>query len=406
MNPSTSGRLIGHRGGAWRGTVTEHGSVLPADGSAELDWFIAADDRWYTPRTEASTRQKWYAGYPVAETRVKIPGGDIVQRVYVVADLGGMTVMEFENDSPMPVVVAVTRRDVFTTREPAVNPPVGIDLPSDSIVIPVGHKSSSRIALAHKNPASGRLPEDTPNHQAVVRGWEKACDTASRINVPDHTIVAGVSRVRSDLLLGVGADDAAIELARLGETHHDSILDVVESVQRRLKAEKRVKVLQWDTPHLMTSAARACVLLGDEVAAGDIGATWLRFADRDVQELPIEVPTGLASIAWAESLLAQGSASGGVCRILPHGIPEPWWGASFEAHGLTGDPFRTVGYAVRWHGPRPAILWEVSGAPGLVLTNGEWASTDATGETLLEAPVSDHVHDHGHDHDHDHDHAH
>ena len=126
MISPVSGRLIGNRGGTWRGTVTEHGSVLPTDGSAELDWFIAADDRWYTPRNEPTTRQKWYAGYPVAETRVKIPGGDMIQRVYSVADLGGMTVMEFENDSTLPIAVAVTRRDVFTTREPAANPPVGI----------------------------------------------------------------------------------------------------------------------------------------------------------------------------------------------------------------------------------------------------------------------------------------
>jgi hypothetical protein len=266
---------------------------------------------------------------------------------------------------------------------------VGIELPADSIVIPIGHKSTARIALAHNNPASGRLPDDTPDHQAVVRGWEKACDTASRFNVPDHTIVAGVSRVRSDLLLGVGAtDDAAIELARLGEKYSDSIVDVVEAVQRRLKEEKRAKVLRWDTPHVLSSAARACVLLGDEVASGDIGATWLRLVDRDVQELPLEVPAGLQAIAWAESLLAQGSPSGGVCHVLPHGIPEPWWGASFEAHGITGDPFRTVNYAIRWHGPRPAILWEITGAPGLVLSHGEWASTDASGETLLEAPIA------------------
>jgi hypothetical protein len=365
-----------------------------------LDWFIAADDRWYTPRTEVSTRQKWYAGYPVAETRVRIPGGDLIQRVYAVADLGGMTVMEFENDSPMPVAIAVTRSDVLTTREPSTQPPLGIELPAESLVVPVGHKSTTRIALAHQSPHNGRLPDDTPNHQQVVRGWEKACDAASRINVPDHTIVAGVSRMRSDMLLGIDADDAAIELVRMGETHSESILHVVDAVQKRLKAEKRAKVLQWDTPHFLASAARACVWLGDELAAGDIGAAWLRMADRPVAELPIEVPAGLKSIAWAESLLAQGSPSGGECRILPHGIPEPWWGASFEAHGITGDPFRTMSYAVRWHGPRPAILWEITGAPGLVLSHGEWASTDATGETLLDAPVSDHVHDHNHDHSH------
>ncbi len=391
VTKEVNGRIIGHRGSSWRATVSEYGSLHVEDGSPVLDWYIAADDRWYTPAKEPTVRQKWYSGYPVSETRVKVPGGDVIQRIYSIADLGGMTVIDFENESPMPIAIAVTRSDVFTMRAPSDNPPQGIDLPVGSVVLPVGHKSTTRIALAHNNPSSGRLPDDTPTHQQAVRGWETACDKASRINVPDHTVVAGVSRVRSDLLLGVGSGpDAAIELARLGETHRDSIIDVVECVQRRLKQEKRSKTLAWDTPHVLSSAARACVLLGDDVAAQDIANAWLRLADRPVAELPISVPSGLASIAWIETLLAQASPSGGECHVLAYGIPEPWWGASFEAHGLTADPYRTIGYAVRWHGARPALLWEVQGAPGLLVRHGDgadaWHSTDASGEALLPAP--------------------
>ena len=77
--------------------------------------------------------------------------------------------------------------------------------------------------------------------------------------------------------------------------------------------------------------------------------------------------------------------------MLPHGIPETWWGASFDCRGITADPFRTVSFAVRWHGARPALLWETSGPAGLVLTaggdNADWHSTDASGETLLAAPA-------------------
>lgn len=382
-------RIIGNRGGLWRATVTEHGSVLPSDGSSELDWLIAADDRWYVPRDETTTRQKWYAGFPVCETRVRIPGGDMVQRVYCVADMGGMTVMEFENDSPMPVVIAVTRSDVFTTREPHHTAPLGIELPEDSIVLPVGHKSSTRIALAHSQPTSGRLPEDTPHHQQVVRGWETACDSASRLTLPDHTIVATVAKLRSELLLGVGVDtDNAIERVRLGEIHRDSIIEVVDCVQRRLRSEKRSKVLRWDTPHLLLTAAKAAVILDDETATGDIARAWLRIADRAVADFPVEMPDGFAAIAWAESLLALGSPSGGECRILPFGIPEPWWGASFDLHGLIADPYRSVSFAVRWHGERPALLWEVSGSPGVVLSHRSWMTTDASGETLLDAPIA------------------
>jgi hypothetical protein len=302
-----------------------------------------------------------------------------------------MTVMEFENDSPMPVAIAVTRSDVLTTREPSTQPPLGIELPAESLVVPVGHKSTTRIALAHQASHSGRLPDDTPNHQQLVRGWEKACDAASRINVPDHTIVAGVSRLRSDLLLGIGTTDAAIELVRMGETHSDSILHVVDVVQQRLREEKRAKVLRWDTKHVLLTAAVACVKLNDDTAAGDIGAAWLRLADRPSEELPVEMPDGLAGIAWIEELLASGSPSGGECQILSHGIPEPWWGSSFEVHGLPADPFRSVSFAVRWHGARPALLWEVTGAPGLVLSHGDWHSTDVTGESLLAAPSHTHV---------------
>lgn len=397
MKKNITGRIVGNRGGTWRATVTEHGSLHPHDGSAPIEWHIAADDRWYSPQSEPSLRQKWYAGYPVSETRVKVPGGDIIQRIYSVATQGGMTVMEFENDTPMPVAIAVTRPDVLTTRPPADNPPQGISLPAGSIVVPVGHKTSTRIALLHSQPRAGVVPEDVPIHQQVVRGWESACDVASRINVPDHTVVAGVSRVRSNLLLGVDVDaDSAIELTRLGETHHDSIVDVVNAVQRRIKSEKRSKVLAWDTPHVLASAARAGVLLDDELAVADIGRAWLRIADRDVEQPPQVVPQGVASIAWAETLLAQGSPSGGSCTLLPFGVPETWLGANFEAHGLTADPYRTVGYAVRWHGARPALLWEVNGAPGLLLTAGgadaQWHSTGSSGETLLSAPEHSHSH--------------
>jgi hypothetical protein len=49
-----------------------------------------------------------------------------------------------------------------------------------------------------------------------------------------------------------------------------------------------------------------------------------------------------------------------------------------------------LSFAVRWHGARPALLWEISGAPGIVIaggaTNEEWHSTDMSGETLLAEP--------------------
>jgi hypothetical protein len=130
---TTPQRYIGIRSRPWRAQVTHDGTVVPTDGTTALAWHVAADDRWYSPSREPSIRQKWYSGYPVVETRMKVPTGDIVQRIYCIADLGGVTVVEFENESTLPVAVAVTRHDLLTTRPTIDNPPQGIDLPAESI---------------------------------------------------------------------------------------------------------------------------------------------------------------------------------------------------------------------------------------------------------------------------------
>ena len=390
MSPP-DGRLVGVRGARWRAVGDAHGGVAPLDGTARLDWHVAGDDRWYSPATEPSVRQRWYGGFPVAETRMRVGAGDIVQRVWCTADAGGITVVEFENETAASVAVAVTRGDILAARVLSENPPAGIDLPPGSVALPLGHRSSVRVGIAHGTPRTGLLPPDLAGHETVVRGWETACSVASRIVLDDHSIVAGVARVRCELLLGAGEKDSAVERVRLGEVHHDAILEVVDAVQRRLRAEKRTRVLAWDTPHLLATGARACVLLGDERAAADIGSSWLRLADRPVEAPPAEMPDGVAGIAWIESILCAPSPSGGSCSLLPRGIPRAWWGAAFESHGLVADPWRTVSFAVRWHGARPALLWETSGPAGLVVTAGDaapgWHSTEAAGETLLPAPA-------------------
>lgn len=394
-------RYIGIRSREWRARVAHDGTVVPQDGSAPLAWHVAADDRWYSPSREPSVRQKWFAGYPVVETRMKVPTGDIVQRTYCIADLGGLTVMEFENESTLPVAVAVTRRDVLTTRPTIDNPPQGIDLPSDSIVLPLAHSATTRVGLLHDRPHTGRLPDDIPSFQEVVRGWESACNVASRVSVPDHTLTAGMSAVRCALLLDDNdvlshitddehRDHHLIELARLGETDDDIIIDVVHAVEKRIKRERRASQLAWDTPHLLATAAWVCEKLGDDLAAADIGRTWLRMADTPVAPLPAISPTGLGMIAWVESLLVGAHPAGGLCTVLPFGIPETWWGVHFECHGLVADPRHRVSYAIRWHGERPALLWEMTGEPGIVIaggvTNEGWHTTDMSGETLLAAP--------------------
>ena len=74
-------------------------------------------------------------------------------------------------------------------------------------------------------------------------------------------------------------------------------------------------------------------------------------------------------------------------------LPPAWRGQGFEAHGLPLQSGNSLAYAVRWHGPRPALLWELGvpeGAGVPPLTSGidpTWRTVEARGEALLVAPA-------------------
>ena len=75
-------------------------------------------------------------------------------------------------------------------------------------------------------------------------------------------------------------------------------------------------------------------------------------------------------------------------------VPDAWLGRPVEVHGLA-TPVGRLGFAVRWHGARPALLWELDrhGAgsddvalrvPGL---DPGFSTTSSSGEVLLSAPA-------------------
>jgi hypothetical protein len=394
---SISGKHIGVRGATWRGRVDAGGVLHPSDGSAHTSWQIAAADNWHDPSREPSTRQKWYAGTPVVETRVRVPGGDVAVRMFCVADMGGVTVWEFENESSSPVVVGFSRSDVLTSVPSS--PPLGTDLPQGSIALPLGHRGTTRVGLLHSRPHTGQLPDDVPRAPAVVRGWEAAAEVPSRLLLPEHSLASRIVEFRTQLLLSEADLDASphasLELLRLGEVNEDWALGLSRIAEDTIVAQRRRAVLAWDAPWLLTNIAALSTRLGDETLAGDVVAAMLRLADRDVESTPLEVDEPSQVVAWAESHLVRPSLAGGRCTVFPEGIPRMWWGQNFEWHRIAADTARTMSGAVRWHGSRPALLWETSGPAGLVIdaSHGDntWHTTQASGETLLPEPepVSD-----------------
>lgn len=99
--------------------------------------------------------------------------------------------------------------------------------------------------------------------------------------------------------------------------------------------------------------------------------------------------TTAAFCSFVRAMLVREDRGGlALCSV----VPDSWLGQSWEVRDMP-TAFGRLGFAVRWHGERPAILWELEphdginavelAVPGLDAT---WSSSDLRGEALL-APV-------------------
>lgn len=370
-------------GGQWRATVTDWGALEPWDGSNPTDWFVAADDRWHRPVDETSTRQVRVEGTPVVETRVRIPGGDAVQRVYSVADAGGLTIIEVTNESTLPIAVAFTGGGLLSRRPPSTTPPQGIDLPADTVIHPVGHQATITVARAHSAAAGPSLPPSLPSAAQVTRGWLAQTQRASRLQLPEAAVVEAVTAARCELLLNGPAHDgdtdpASIllgigELVRLG--HHADIWvpEIAAQLERWARTGAQIPTTEIGAGAI-EAAARVLHAAGEHTAVADLRKMILPVAaDGDDRDVPGRVPFRV------EHRLV--SSAEHTAELMPGGFPQAWLGVDFEAHGLPIGLASTLSFAVRWHGERPAVLWEVTGAP-MPLTHGDWTTGQLAGEAL------------------------
>jgi hypothetical protein len=384
---------IGAVGRSWRATVTSWGAVQPWDGGPGLDWWIAADDRWHVPSEEPAVRQGLIEGAPVVETSVRVPSGDAVQRVYVVADRGGMTVIEVENRSSLPFAVAFSHGDLLSARPPTDVPVQGISLPASTVVFPVAHGSTIRVAMAHDGSGAGALPDSLPSAGQVARGWHAQVDRGTRVVLPEHGKEVMAARCalvlegprRGDpveLLIGVR------ELVRLGQDAKQWVEDVAAAVER-LALSVRHRRLGWMEDASLVAAAEVLRAAGEVRGATDVDVVRARLHPGDVsgphpQEQP-PATSGVPLLAWIDAVVACDTTDG--ADLMP-GLPRSWYGQSIEVYGRPVVAGR-VSCAIRWHGSRPALLWEAWPAMHLTCSSLDtsWSSGEAKGETLLGPPL-------------------
>jgi hypothetical protein len=233
-----------------------------------------------------------------------------------------------------------------------------------ALLYPLAHRTRLRAAVAlgrHDTTGIGVLDLATvPSAEAVARGWRAQLGRGLRVTVPDPALQAAIDAARAQLLLAGQAWRAdPVVYATLEDWGFDD---------EALVAWERLGVFD----RRRARRSRAAV-------AETASSAWLRAlaatgpsADRDPCALLGAVHEGLVH-----------ERASGEIDVLPS-WPGDWRGQPLDARDL---PTRNgpVSFSVRWHGERPALLWEAPvattlRAPGL---DASWTTTDARGETLL-----------------------
>ncbi|HUF84415.1 MAG TPA: hypothetical protein VMQ81_07475 [Acidimicrobiia bacterium] len=334
--------IVGTLGSPARARVDGRGRIT-ADGAGwELDWWIGAEDRRHLPATEAAVRQKRLAPAPAAETAMRVPGGDAIQRVYAVGGPGDLVVMEVENASAVPFAVGFVVRSgpqVVLPRQPLRREPA--DGGGEALVFPVAHRTVRRIAVALSDAPDDVDVNALPDAESVARGWEAQLERGMRVDLPDAALQRAVDAARADVLLegrdmvaleDWGFDDEATEAwQRLGFRER-------RRAARRPRGHAVIPFAGLDTGPQLLAAVRSHVV-------------------RDMGE--------------AVDLLVR--------------LPATWRAGNIDVRDAPTRRGR-VSYAVRWHGDRPALLWECERpgvrlrAPGL---DPAWSTTEQQGDALL-----------------------
>lgn len=146
--------LVGTLGDVDHAAVDSRGLVTRKVDGFSIDWWVGADDRWHLPSRSAGVRQRLLEDSPVVETTMRVPGGEIVHRVWGVAPGAGMPpgggiVIELRNAATVPVAVAIALRPFGPISRTAIG---SIDLDGTIVRVdghPVMHlaKAPSRVAV-------------------------------------------------------------------------------------------------------------------------------------------------------------------------------------------------------------------------------------------------------------------
>jgi hypothetical protein len=349
------------------------------DGTPALAWWVVADDRWHDPLDDPTVRQQRLGGTPAVETALRVPGGDVVHRAYMAyAQRDAVAVVEMANESRLPVAIVLSHGGVTGVRTVAAPNDAPVVLPASAVSFPLAHGATVQFVVGTADP-TGVAPVD-----AVVRGWQGQADRFGRFVLPDEALTERVVAARCDTLLVTHGGRAPESLLEAGAAARAGQPVDVSDVAARLEAlgrHVRRAPLSLEAALGVLEGTVALAAAGEYRAAHD--------AARLQRDIHIDVPPldTLASLHGALLLAAFHAglampASGDGVDLL-RGWPETWAGQGVEAYDLRAGAEGTVGFALRWHGARPALLWESTVPVTCSRLDGSFSGTPPKGEALL-----------------------
>jgi hypothetical protein len=409
---------VGIVASAGRALVDEKGSVTPGrDAAWSLGWWIGADDRWHFPSQEPAVRQRLVDGTPVVETAMRVPGGDAVQRVYGTRHGDHeYLVVEIHNQSRVPFAVALALHAAERTigldgDSVHVNGQPAVFLPGRPIYAATGRDMADVVAagrasdpssvfgqpisdaaflfpVAHTTVLRAAIPLDEPNQRPtfsalassadVVKGWQAQTRRGLRLELPPGRLADAIDANRRHLLLlhegrTAAPRQVAIALAQLGFTDESNEILEAELGGEPGSADSATLLQPLSPSQDGTTMARVNEMLD----AASPTWTW-----------PDRLSTATFCSLVRDLLVRDVPGGLSLCNELP----PSWLGQSMEVHDAPTHAGR-LSFAVRWHGQRPALLWELERredegetvrltAPGL---DERLSTTDRKGDALLHA---------------------
>lgn len=325
-------------------------------------------------------------------------------------------------------------------------------LAQGALLFPLAHTAVLRVVMPLDGAADGVEPAEYPSAAQVASGWSTHASGGMRVELPDRRLRDAVVASTRHLLLGQDGPDviAAIDLMGFPREADRLLRDTLslartdapgatlyavvrhwELTRDLVYARSAVDVLGALIARLgragdddskrgrsaFPAAARLLEALGEQRAAADVrrivvadddpgpanplsallgtaGSTWT-WAGRDVvDEIGSYVGHDLAMNARLVSLVRDRLVrEDDEALLMSPTVDESWLGQGWELHDAPTRHGR-LSFAVRWHGDRPALLWELSpheGDPPTTLRipglDPTWSTTDTVGEALL-APVA------------------